>query len=202
PYLTEAARLVQEGYAVGDIDRAMERFGMPMGPLRLVDEVGLDVGKHVAADLAARLKSPQGPPVPAMEEMIARKWLGRKTGKGFYVHPAKGKPALNVELEKLPGLTARRNAEPRLFHDRLMLPMINEAARVLEERVVDAPEDVDFGMIMGSGWAPFRGGPLRYADTLGAKKVVEDLQALAGRVGERFVPCERLKAMAADNRPF
>jgi 3-hydroxyacyl-CoA dehydrogenase/enoyl-CoA hydratase/3-hydroxybutyryl-CoA epimerase len=175
PYLSEAGRLFQEGYAVADIDHAMERFGMPMGPLRLIDEVGLDVGRHVALDLAARLTPPQGPPVPAMDEMITRQWLGKKSGKGFYVHAATGKPALNIDLESLPGLTPRKPADPKLFHDRLILPMINEAARVLEEQVVDAPEDVDFGMIMGSGWAPFRGGPLRYADSLGAKKVVEDL---------------------------
>jgi 3-hydroxyacyl-CoA dehydrogenase/enoyl-CoA hydratase/3-hydroxybutyryl-CoA epimerase len=109
---------------------------------------------------------------------------------------------LNVDLEKLPGIASRRPAEPSLFHDRLILPMINEAARVLEEHVVEAPEDVDFGMIMGSGWAPFRGGPLRYADSMGPRKVLEDLQALASRGDERFTPCERLKSMAAENRRF
>jgi 3-hydroxyacyl-CoA dehydrogenase / enoyl-CoA hydratase / 3-hydroxybutyryl-CoA epimerase len=202
PYLTEAGRLCQEGYGVADIDHAMERFGMPMGPLRLIDEVGLDVGRHVAADLAARLTTPQGPPVPAMDEMIARKWLGKKSGRGFYVHAGKGKPTLNVDLESLPGIAPRQPPDPRLFHDRLILPMINEAARVLEEHVVDAPEDVDFGMIMGSGWAPFRGGPLRYADSLGARKVVDDLNALASRLGDRFQPCDRLTTMAADNREF
>ena len=202
PYLTEAGRLCQEGYGVADIDHAMERFGMPMGPLRLIDEVGLDVGRHVAADLAARLTTPQGPPVPATDEMITRKWLGKKSGKGFYLHSGKAKPALNVDLESLPGIAARRPADPKLFHDRLILPMINEAARVLDEKVVDAPEDVDFGMIMGSGWAPFRGGPLRYADFLGAKKVVETLESLAGAAGERFRPSDRLKSMAAEDRKF
>jgi len=202
PYLTEAGRLCQEGYGVADIDHAMERFGMPMGPLRLIDEVGLDVGRHVAADLAARLSTPQGAPVPAMDEMIARKWLGKKSGKGFYVHEGKGKPSLNVDLEKLPGIAARQPADPKLFHDRLILPMINEAARVLEEHVVDAPEDVDFGMIMGSGWAPFRRGPLRFADSLGATKVVNDLESLANRLGDRFQACDRLKAMAAEGRKF
>jgi 3-hydroxyacyl-CoA dehydrogenase / enoyl-CoA hydratase / 3-hydroxybutyryl-CoA epimerase len=202
PYLTEAGRLCQEGYGVADIDHAMERFGMPMGPLRLIDEVGLDVGRHVALDLASRLTTPQGPAAPAMDEMIARKWLGKKSGKGFYLHSTRGRPTLNVDLESLPGIAARKPADPKLFHDRLILPMINEAARILEERVVDAPEDVDFGMIMGSGWAPFRGGPLHYADSMGAKKVADDLDALAARLGEQFRPCDRLKSMAVDGRKF
>ncbi len=185
-----------------DIDRAMERFGMPMGPLRLIDEVGLDVGRHVALDLAARLTSPQGPPVAAMDEMVSRQWLGKKSGQGFYVHTGKGKPTFNVDLESLRGIAARQPGNAKLFHDRLILPMVNEAARVLEEGVVDAPEDVDFGMIMGSGWAPFRGGPLRYADALGAKQIVEDLEALTAIAGERFRPCDRLIAMAAEGRAF
>ena len=202
PYLSEAGRLFQEGYAVADIDHALEQFGMPMGPLRLIDEVGLDVGRHVATDLAARLTTPQGGPVAAMDEMIARKWFGKKSGRGFYLHGGKGKPALNVDVERLPGVATRRLADPKLFHDRLILPMINEAARVLEEHVVEAPEDVDFGMIMGSGWAPFRGGPLRYADALGAAKVAADLESLAGRFGESFRPCARLRAMAAEGQTF
>lgn len=202
PYLSEAGRLFQEGYAVADIDNALERFGMPMGPLRLIDEVGLDVGRHVATDLAARLTTPQGRPVPAMDEMIARKWFGKKSGQGFYVHAGKGKPTLNVDVERLPGVAARRPADAKLFLDRLILPMINEAARVLEENVVEAPEDVDFGMIMGSGWAPFRGGPLRYADSLGAAKIVADLESLAGRFGESFRPSARLQSMAAGGRRF
>ncbi len=202
PYLSEAGRLFQEGYAVTDIDHALERFGMPMGPLRLLDEVGLDVGRHVATDLAARLPTPQGGPVPALDEMIARNWLGKKSGRGFYLHAGKGKSAVNLEVERLPGVATRRPADPKLFHDRLILPMINEAARVLEELVVEAPEDVDFGMIMGSGWAPFRGGPLRYADALGASKVAADLESLAGRFGESFRPCARLQAMAGGGRTF
>jgi 3-hydroxyacyl-CoA dehydrogenase/enoyl-CoA hydratase/3-hydroxybutyryl-CoA epimerase len=84
----------------------------------------------------------------------------------------------------------------------MVLVMINEAARVLDERVVDAPEDVDFGMIMGTGWAPFRGGPLRYADTLGADQIVTRLEVLARDVGTYFAPSERLRAMAKDGRPF
>ncbi len=202
PYLSEAGRLFQEGYAVNDIDHALERFGMPMGPLRLIDEVGLDVGRHVATDLATRLATPQGGPVPAMDEMIARKWLGKKTGKGFYTYDGRGKPTINVDVERLPGVASRQPADPKLFHDRLILPMINEAARVLEERVVEAPEDVDFGMIMGSGWAPFRGGPLRYADSLGAAKIVADLGSLAGKFGAAFQPCTRLQAMAAAGQSF
>lgn len=202
PYLNEAARLLAEGYAVLDVDHALERFGMPMGPCRLVDEIGLDVVRHVQADLSERLETPQGLPVAAVDEMIARKYLGRKSGKGFYIYSGKDKPVVNVDIENLPGVAARQPAQPAMFHDRLILPMINEAARVLEEKVVDAPEDVDFGLIMGSGWAPFRGGPLRYADSLGAAKVVAALEGLVPRFGEQYRPCARLIAMARDGAKF
>ncbi len=204
PYIAQAGLLLIEGYRTRDIDRAMERFGMPMGPLRLMDEVGLDIGRHVAADLAARLDQPV-PQLGAMgDEMIGRKWLGRKTGRGFYVHaPGSKKAEVNVDVERLPGMpTEMKPANAALFHDRLLLPMINEAARVLEEGVADAPEDVDFAMIFGTGFAPFRGGPLRYADTLGAQKIVAGLEALAAKHGGTFAPCARLKEMARDGKKF
>ncbi len=202
PYLTEAGRLFEEGYAVLDIDKALERFGMPMGPLRLMDEIGLDVCRHVGTDLAVRLATPVPPAGSLLDEMIARKWLGKKAGKGLYIYDGRAKPTLNVEAERLPGLGARKPADPQLFADRLVLSVINEAARVLEERVVEAAEDIDFAMIMGTGWAPFRGGPLRHADSVGAAKIVSGLEALAPKYGAHFVPCERLRTMATAGATF
>lgn len=204
PYIAEAGQLVAEGYSVVDVDTALERFGMPMGPFRLIDQIGIDVGGHVARDLAERLSTPAFHPGPLMVEMEKRKLLGRKGGRGFYTYEGKesGKPSFNVEIERFPGLPARKPAEPALFVDRLMLPMINEAARVLAEKVVEAPEDVDFSMILGTGWAPFRGGPLRYADSLGLDKVVARLDEFAAKYGERFAPCELLKSMAAKGVGF
>ncbi len=202
PYLLEAGHLAIEGYSILEIDKALERFGMPMGPFRLIDEIGLDVARHVAVDLLARLPQPFPIGGTMLDEMIARKWLGKKAGKGFYVHAGRGSRELNVELERMPGMAARKAGNAQHFQDRLILPTINEAARVLEEQVVEAAEDVDFSLIMGTGWAPFRGGPLRYADTLGAAKIVDGLNALASSHGAHFAPCEKLKAMAASGTFF
>lgn len=202
PYMTEAGKLIVEGYSVVDVDKALERFGMPLGPLRLIDQVGIDVSLHVGKDLVQRLKTPPFLTGEMMDLMVEKKILGKKGGRGFYVYEGKGKPIYNVELEKLFGITARKPAEPALFVDRLILPMINEAARVLDEKVVDASEDVDFAMILGTGWAPFRGGPLRHADSLGLAKVVARLDELAAKFGERFTPSQRLRDMAAKGATF
>ena len=193
PYMVEAIRLFTEGYRVQKIDRVMTEFGMPMGPLRLADEVGLDVSAHVATDLSNRVN--HLPPLhDAVPKMIAKGWLGRKSAKGFYEYSSSSERP-NPQLGEL------QPAEPTTVNegdlrDRLTLIMVNEAARTLEEHVVDAPEDVDFGMIMGTGWAPFRGGPIRFADTLSISTVVSRLNSLADRVGTYFQPCRLLADMA------
>jgi 3-hydroxyacyl-CoA dehydrogenase/enoyl-CoA hydratase/3-hydroxybutyryl-CoA epimerase len=191
PYLVEAVRLFRTGYRLDIIDKTMLDFGMPMGPLRLIDEVGLDVSEYVANALSDRIKH-LAPIDDTLQKMIARGWLGRKSGKGFYDYSAKGERP-NSLLEQFPPPTVVNEGDVR---DRLTLVMVNEAARTLEEKVVDAPDDVDFGMIMGSGWAPFRGGPLRFADALGVPTVVSRLSGLAGRVGAYFEPCALLLEMA------
>jgi 3-hydroxyacyl-CoA dehydrogenase/enoyl-CoA hydratase/3-hydroxybutyryl-CoA epimerase len=193
PYMVEAVRLFTEGYRVENIDRIMLDFGMPMGPLRLTDEVGLDVSEHVAKELESRVKN-LGPLNNTLEKMISKGWLGRKSGKGFYDHSPGGEK-INGQLGDL------QSAEPPTVNegdlrDRLVLSMVNEAARTIEENVVEAPEDVDFGMIMGTGWAPFRGGPLRFADHLGIATVVSRLNNLRDRVAPYFEPCTLLADMA------
>jgi 3-hydroxyacyl-CoA dehydrogenase/enoyl-CoA hydratase/3-hydroxybutyryl-CoA epimerase len=190
PYMVEAARLFREGHRLANIDSVMLDFGMPMGPLRLTDEVGLDVAAHVVYELQARL-SHLGQLDNTLERMMAKGWMGRKSGKGFYKYDTGGNESPNSELGSF------QPAEPALqnegdLRDRLVLIMVNEAARVLEEKVVEAAEDIDFGMIMGTGWAPFRGGPLRFADSLGIATVVSRLKNLQARVGERFAPCALL----------
>lgn len=203
PGLVEAVHWFTEGAGVAEIDRVMRDFGLPMGPLRLADEVGLDVALHVARDLAQRLPHLRAPG-DNLEQMVGRGWLGRKSGCGFYVHGAKGSMRPNPDLDSLPH-PARRPAqnvvegEPA---DRIVLLTINEAARCLDEGVVAAAEDVDFAMILGTGWAPFRGGPLRYADSLGAAAGVRRLEARVGLHGPHFEPCARLRAMAEDGRTF
>ncbi len=200
PYIAEAVRLFREGHRLANIDSIMLDFGMPMGPLRLTDEVGLDVSAHVVHELESRLPH-LGPLDDTLEKMIGKGWMGRKSGKGFYKYEAGGKESPNSELRSLqPAEPAVQNeGDPR---DRLVLIMVNEAARTLEEKVVEAAEDVDFGMIMGTGWSPFRGGPLRFADTLGIATVVSRLNNLRGRIGEYFAPCALLSMMAEKGVTF
>lgn len=203
PYMVEAVRLFNEGCGVAQIDRLMLDFGMPMGPLRLTDEVGLDVAQHVAADLQNRLPKPV-PINDTLENMIGKGWLGKKSGTGFYVFPKeKGKDEhLNSGLGNLQTPGKGQTQDEAAVRDRMVLVMINEAARVLEEGVVAAPEDVDFGMIFGTGWAPFRGGPLRYADARGVAEVVRRLESLATEVAPYFAPCARLVEMARSGQRF
>jgi 3-hydroxyacyl-CoA dehydrogenase / enoyl-CoA hydratase / 3-hydroxybutyryl-CoA epimerase len=193
---------------IKDIDRLMRRFGMPMGPLELLDQIGLDVAAHVAALVKQQLGE-QAPANTVFAAMSEKGWLGQKSGQGFYVH--KGRSAkvhkaaqeLVVKSSALapPGVNlplAARLAEAR---ERLVLLMVNESARVLEHGLADA-ETIDLAMVFGTGWAPHRGGPLSYADDRGHADIVRALTALAGRLGSRFAPCSELKRRAETNEPF
>jgi 3-hydroxyacyl-CoA dehydrogenase len=197
--MVESVRLFREGHRLANIDRLMLDFGMPMGPLRLTDEVGFDVAAHVARELESRLPYLEQLD-DTLDRMIAKGWLGRKSGKGFYQY-AGGKESANSELGGFQGAEPTVQNEGDL-RDRLVLIMVNEAARTLEEKVVEVPEDVDFGMIMGTGWAPFRGGPLRFADALGVPTVVSRLNNLRDRIGTRFAPCTLLSTMAEKGETF
>ena len=200
PYIGEAVRLFADGYRLDNIDRVMLEFGMPMGPLRLADEIGLDVCEHVAKDLDARIRH-LGSLDGIIGKMIGKGWLGRKSGRGFYDYRGTGDENVNSQVGDLqPPEPANVNEEE--LRDRLALSMVNEAARTIEEKVVSAPEDVDFGMILGTGWAPFRGGPLRYADHIGIATVVSRLNALRDRLGQYFEPCTLLTAMTNRGATF
>ena len=203
PYMVESVRLFNEGCDAKQLDDIMLDFGMPMGPLRLTDEVGLDVSQHVAVDLQNRLPKPV-PINDTLLKMIEKGWLGKKSGRGFYVFSReKGeKEQPNRELGFLQTDGKGRSQGKATLLNRMVLVMVNEAARVLEEGVVSAPEDVDFGMIFGTGWAPFRGGPLRYADSIGSTEIVARLEKLAADVAPYFAPCDRLLEMARTNAKF
>lgn len=201
PYLVEAGELFGQGAGLGELDGAMLDFGMPMGPMRLLDEVGLDVALHVAETLTASFGARLG--VPAMlPKMVAAGFLGRKSGAGFYRYgPAKksqpNQPVLGyVQGRSAAGLT-RRDLQERLY-----FLMLNEAARCLEEGVVAAPEDVDFAMIMGVGFAPFRGGPLRFADQIGVEKITGAMAVLADGGAVKYAPCDLLRKMVVNRSRF
>jgi 3-hydroxyacyl-CoA dehydrogenase / enoyl-CoA hydratase / 3-hydroxybutyryl-CoA epimerase len=174
PYMTEAMLAADEGVPLALIDRAAVEFGMPMGPIELADTVGLDVASHVGKILAEAF----GLPVPrGTAELLAAGHVGRKSGRGYYEW-RDGKPVK-------PPASGRA---PDDLTDRLILQYLNEAAACLRERVVEDADLLDAGMIFGTGFAPFRGGPLHYARARGVREIVARLEALAATHGPRFKP--------------
>src|SRR5439155_14946963 len=163
PYLIEAGQRLEAGARVQDIDEAMLDFGMPMGPLRLIDEVGVDVAHHVAEELQVKFNERMGTP-RVLAQMLKASLLGRKSERGFYLYNSKT-PEVNSGLSLFQEKDWAENFGRELLQKRMVLLMVNEAARCLEEQIVNGPSDIDFAMIMGTGFAPFRGGPLRYADS-------------------------------------
>ena len=186
PYMAEATHLVEEGVAMIDIDNAAEQFGMPMGPVELADSVGLDVALSVSKVLGRAFDRPL--PAPLIEKVDAKQ-LGRKVGQGFY-RWAEGKAV------KPPATPEQARKVPADIADRLMLPMINEAVACLAEEVVTDADLLDAGVIFGTGFAPFRGGPLQYAKDRGVEDVVATLEKLAAAHGKRFSPHPGWSALA------
>jgi 3-hydroxyacyl-CoA dehydrogenase / enoyl-CoA hydratase / 3-hydroxybutyryl-CoA epimerase len=201
PYLIEAGNLFEAGASIADLDEAMLDFGMPMGPLRLLDEVGLDVSLHVAETLAAvfsdRLKIPA-----CLRKMTGDGMLGRKSGRGFYLHGRSKEAKPNVQTSIYVQKEKARALSREELQERMVFLMVNEAARCLEEQVVTDPADVDFAMIMGTGFAPFRGGPLRHTDAVGAAKLAGAMEHLADSGAAHFAPCELLAGLAAGGKKF
>jgi 3-hydroxyacyl-CoA dehydrogenase/enoyl-CoA hydratase/3-hydroxybutyryl-CoA epimerase len=208
PYLNEAVVLVTEGLTIEQVDRVMKRFGMPMGPLELLDQIGLDIAAHVAQTMQPVLAG-RFEPNAAFEKMRSAGLLGQKSGRGFYLHRGK-KPKVNAPAQELLRSvksvsfsqalpTAARLTEGR---ERMVLLMVNEAALGLSEQLTASAEALNLAMVLGAGWAPHRGGPLRYADDRGLANIVQGLTALAARHGRRFEPCAELKRRAEANEPF
>ncbi len=199
PYLNEAVYLMEEGVPPRILDAVALEFGMPMGPVELIDHVGIDVGYKVAHILfeafGERMKTPE-----LMEKVKAGGLLGKKSGKGFYVYKGK-KKKINPALRLPGGKTAP--VSPADIEKRLFYVMINEAARCLEEKIVDHPASVDIGMIMGTGFAPFRAGLLHYADAAGSANILRDLERFQETVDRRrFEPAGYLRELARDSRRF
>jgi 3-hydroxyacyl-CoA dehydrogenase/enoyl-CoA hydratase/3-hydroxybutyryl-CoA epimerase len=206
PYLNEAVLLVAEGMRVARVDEAMRRFGMPMGPLEVLDQVGLDVASDIANALAP-VYAGRIEPSPAFEQLKERGWLGQKSGVGFYRYH-RGRARANEEAARLLQGASGRQLEAGTPEDlmaeareRLVLLMVNEAAMCLGEKVADSADTIDLAMVLGTRWAPHRGGPLRYAQQRGFGPVTEALAALARRLGPRFEPCAELQRLADENRP-
>lgn len=199
-YMAEAGRMLIEGANIEQLDSALVEFGMPMGPINLFDEVGIDVAAKVSHILEKAFGSRMAGE-GMLDKIVESGRLGKKNGKGFYVYEGKNKkidPAIYALIPKI-GKFDSTSAE---IQDRCVLQMVNEAARCLAEGVVRRPEDVDIGMIFGTGFPPFRGGLLRYADARGIDNIVGKLETLAGKYGERFKPADFLVQMKESGKKF
>ncbi|UAL42451.1 fatty acid oxidation complex subunit alpha FadJ [Shewanella inventionis] len=202
-YMNEAAQLLLEGQRVEHLDRALVKFGFPVGPMTLLDEVGIDVGGKISPilekELGERFKAPA-----AFDKLLADERKGRKNGKGFYQYGPKVKKAKLVDesVYKVLDILIASDKEAKDVAERCTVQMLNEAVRCLEEGIIASARDGDIGAIFGIGFPPFLGGPFRYIDTLGAGNLVATLRGYQTLYGERFAPCETLVKMATEGSQF
>lgn len=205
PWLSEAMFLLSDGMSIETVDKYYAKsFGMPMGPFHLMDEIGIDVCMKVLKifrdSLGARVELP-----PVMEGIKKSDRLGKKNRKGFYHWDEKGKRG-DVDQSVYADLGLAKPTDPlgeKEVVERGIFRMINEAALVLhEEKIVETPQEVDLGMIMGAGFPPFRGGLLKYADSLGSQYIVDELEMYSTKYGERFKPTTPMRNMAKTQRRF
>jgi len=200
PYMVEAVSLLEEGYSIPEIDKTMIHFGMPMGPIELFDEVGIDVAYKVANILSKSMGSRMAES-DILENMVNNKKFGKKNNNGFYIYNDR-KKRVDPEIGDYIKVKDRSKLKKDELIKRMVYPMINEAARCLEDDIVRRPQDVDLAMIFGTGFAPFRGGLLNYADTEGIDEIIRYLDMFAESTGERFKPCETLIKMQNSSKNF
>ncbi|WP_407331032.1 fatty acid oxidation complex subunit alpha FadJ [Enterovibrio sp. 27052020O] len=200
PYMNEAAMTLLAGESVEHIDNALLDFGFPVGPVTLLDEVGIDIGAKISPillkELGERFRAPD-----VFDVMLSDGRKGRKTGKGFFVYNGK-KKEVDKRVYGLLGVQLKSQLSGHELAMRCVLMMLNEAARCLDEGVVKSARDGDIGAVFGIGFPPFLGGPFRYMDHIGIKRLVEMLEQHEAKYGERFAPCDMLKAMAAEGERF
>jgi 3-hydroxyacyl-CoA dehydrogenase/enoyl-CoA hydratase/3-hydroxybutyryl-CoA epimerase len=199
PYLNEAGRLVAEGVAIEEVDRCMKDFGFPVGPITLLDEVGLDVGLK-ASHVLHEAFGDRLAPVAGLDALVRAGRLGRKSGRGFYRYDGGRRRGVDPTVRELLGVTGPSPAAE--IEDRLVYAMLNEAALALDAGVVRSPRDGDIAAIFGIGFPPFRGGPLRVIDRLGAARVVERLRRLTAHYGPRYAPAPVLVRQAEQGGRF
>jgi 3-hydroxyacyl-CoA dehydrogenase/enoyl-CoA hydratase/3-hydroxybutyryl-CoA epimerase/3-hydroxyacyl-CoA dehydrogenase/enoyl-CoA hydratase/3-hydroxybutyryl-CoA epimerase/enoyl-CoA isomerase len=202
PYLNEALVMLEEGAAPRALDKAATAFGMPMGPITLEDVVGLDTSLY-AGGVVNTAFADRSVATKVLDELVAAGRLGQKSGAGFYSYAKGPRGADDPALAAILGRVRKGHREftAEEMTDRLFLPMLTEASRILEEGVVRDPADVDMGLILGIGFPPFRGGILRWADDLGLPAVVDKLKKYEP-LGARFRPTEQIRRLAAEGKGF
>ncbi|EHK0944142.1 fatty acid oxidation complex subunit alpha FadJ [Citrobacter farmeri] len=205
PYINEAIRLLTEGERVDQIDSALVKFGFPVGPIQLLDEVGIDTGTKIIPILEAAYGERFSAPANVVSSILNDDRKGRKNGRGFYLYGAKGrksKKQVDPAIYALIGAQGQSRLSRQQIAERCVMLMLNEAARCFDEQVIRSARDGDIGAVFGIGFPPFLGGPFRYMDALGAGEVVAVLQRLASLYGPRFTPCDTLLQMAERGESF
>jgi enoyl-CoA hydratase/long-chain 3-hydroxyacyl-CoA dehydrogenase len=207
PILVEVSALVKEGVPLEALDKAMKKFGMPVGPITLIDEVGVDVASKVStflasADLGKRMG---GGDLSLMTNMVEKGWTGRKSKQGFFTYSGKKDkkigPEVTAYLKEFTGGKVCNMSEVDI-QDRIATRLVNEAAKCLEDEIIENPVAGDIGLVFGIGFAPFKGGPFRYLDAVGVTKYVDRMNGFADTLGEQFEPCQLLKDYAASGKKF
>ncbi|HBL4690554.1 fatty acid oxidation complex subunit alpha FadJ [Citrobacter sedlakii] len=205
PYINEAIRMLTEGERVDAIDSALVKFGFPVGPVQLLDEVGIDTGTKIIPVLEAAYGERFSAPANVVSSILNDDRKGRKNGRGFYLYGAKGrksKKQVDPAIYTLIGVQGQSRLSARQMAERCVMLMLNEAARCFDEQVIRSARDGDIGAVFGIGFPPFLGGPFRYMDSLGAGEVVAVLQRLTSQYGPRFTPCDALLQMAERGESF
>ena len=207
PYLVEGAYLLSEGFSVSQIDKTAKKFGMPMGPFQLLDEIGLDIAAKVSQIMETKYGIRMQGPKHA-EELTAKGLYGKKSGSGFYNHQGK-KRTLNTDVPQMLGLTDVKPTETSKdeLEKRLIYPFVNEAIRCLDDGVCGVPGkeaacQIDLASVFGTGFAPFRGGIISYAESVGAKELATTLSSYAKKYGERYEPAPGIKKRAENGKSF
>jgi 3-hydroxyacyl-CoA dehydrogenase/enoyl-CoA hydratase/3-hydroxybutyryl-CoA epimerase len=201
PYMNEAAYLLAEGADIAELDKALVEFGFPVGPITLLDEVGIDVAQKVGPIMEAAFGKRMAAP-RALDKVVAEGRLGRKNKKGFYTYDGKKKEVDVSVYELLPHGKNRLRLDASEMAERCALQMVNEAVRCLGEGILRGARDGDVGAIFGLGFPPFLGGPFRYADSLGPAELLRRLEHYQGKYGERFTPAPSLVDMVKAGKTF
>ena len=201
PYMNEAGFLLEEGNSIESIDKAMVDFGMPVGPMALLDEVGIDVAAKVAGILSAAFGE-RMTKSRLVDVLYEKGRYGKKNGKGLYVYDDGKRKGPDAETYRLIGVASPHPAAEKEVVERMVLAMVNEASLIIDEKLVATAGELDLAMIMGTGFPPFRGGLLRYADSIGIPQVVSRLKELESRHGSRFAPSAPLRKLAESGKTF
>jgi len=203
PYLGEAVFMLEEGGKIEEIDRALLKFGMPMGAFILLDEIGIDIA-HKVSEILYQGLGERVKPAGLLGALYKEGYYGKKNGKGFYQYRGRNRREEDTSIySKVPaGPGGKKGLSQDELVERTVLLMVKEAALCLEEKIIDRPDLLDAALIFGIGFPPFRGGLLKYADTIGAKTIVQKLEEYAKKYGERFSPPKSLVDMAKSGKGF